>query len=122
MSENPTPQAGFVRELMGALPPLARTVLMWTIMLPLAIAISGMLLQVNVGALIQESLRQSRGQTVDIVGDLLKERITKLDETLDDVEEALKAQRQQYSEFDKRLTLVERDVEDYKLFKQSVKQ
>lgn len=84
---------------------------MWFLMFPIAIAISGMLLQVNVGSLIQDSLRQSRGQTVDIVGQMLKEQITKLDDQLEDVQRSLAAQNDRYGSLDKRLTLVERDLE-----------
>lgn len=112
MSEDaPTNRTGMIKELFGALPPLARSILMWMLVFPIAVSISGMLLQVNVGALIQDSLKQSRGQTVDLVGEMLRERLTKLDSKIDDIQEAIQGQTLKYADLDKRLSLVEREQE-----------
>jgi uncharacterized protein YlxW (UPF0749 family) len=111
MSDDSPNRAGMLKELFGALPPLARTILMWMLLFPIAVAISGMLLQVNVGALIQDSLKQSRGQTVDVVSEMLRERLAKLDKQIDDIQESIQGQALKYADLDKRLTLVEREQE-----------
>lgn len=111
MSDNLPQRQGLLKEIFGALPPLARTILMWFLLFPLAIAISGMLLQVNVGAIIQDALKKSRGETVDIVGEMLRERIENLDDRMTSIEGSISGQGIKYFDVEKRLTLVERDVE-----------
>lgn len=87
---------------------------MWFLMFPIAIAVSGMLLQVNVGALIQDSLKQSRGETVDIVNRMLTQKVDQLDNKIEKFQDGLNAQIFIAKDLDKRLTLVERDVEEIK--------
>lgn len=81
-----------VTQLISDMPPLAKTVLMWFLMFPIAIAISGMLLQVNVGAIIQGTLLETRENTVGIVGDMLTDRFVAIDARLAQIETSV-AQR-----------------------------
>lgn len=105
---------GLVQQLFGALPPRARALLLYFLMFPIAIAISGMLLQVNVGSLIQESLSKSRKETVDIVNQMLAARVDKLEQKIEDGNNDLARLRDVDNNLDKRLMLVERDVEQLK--------
>lgn len=99
------------QQLFGALPPRARAILLYILMFPLAIAVSGMLLQVNVGSLIQETLSKSRKETVDIVSQMLASRVDKLELKLEESNNNTARLREADSQLDKRLSLVERDVE-----------
>lgn len=102
------PSESFVKELLNMLPKPARTVLLWIIMFPLALAIGGMLLQVNVGALIQSAVNRSvsetRSDTVDIVNTMLNDRINSLDHRMAVMEETM---RLQGDKTDKRLARLE---------------
>lgn len=111
MSDDSPKPTGMLKELFSQLPPVARTILMWMLLFPIAVAISGMLLQVNVGALIQDSLRQGRTQTVDVVSEMLRERLAKLDKQIDDIQDSIQGQALKYADLDKRLSLVEREQE-----------
>lgn len=108
MSERPEERQTFIKELLGLMPPNARAVLMWLLMFPLAIAISGLLLNVNVGSLIERSVSKTRTETVDIVGQMLYEKLNRLDNQVSAIDEAIKRQGIRYWEMDKRLTYLER--------------
>jgi hypothetical protein len=88
--------------------------MLYLLMFPLAIAISGMLLQVNVGSLIQESLSKSRKETVDIVSQMLAARVDKMEAKIEAGGADFLQMRDETNELDKRLTLVEREVEQLK--------
>ena len=115
MSETPSEERshGMVQQLLRDMPPVAKTVLMWFLLFPVALAISGMLLQVNVGAIIQASLMQSRDQTVDVVGTMLTEKMADMERRLAAVENASTSSIKyggQIDTLDKRVTTVEQQV------------
>lgn len=72
-------QRGLIGQLMDDLPPSLRFILLLSLLIPLNLAITGLLLNVNVGKLIEEALdRQNKTQKVMIEdhGELLLSQIS----------------------------------------------
>lgn len=104
MAEKESPRH-FTTELLEMLPPTARTILLWILVPPIGLSIAGMILQVNVGAMINNavdvSMKRSRGETVEIVGDALAVRMNGLDARLNAMDTTIRG-------ISDRLVLVER--------------
>jgi PBP1b-binding outer membrane lipoprotein LpoB len=79
-------QMGMVQMLLHDMPPWQKSILSFFMIVPLALALSGLVLQVNVGSIIQalinEQLTRSREQTVGTITTSLNESTASLSEQI----------------------------------------